>query len=153
MIEYVSLIAQIATGVATLAVAIFLSAQLRLQHKDSAESTRAGLTGGIVQWIGVMITDPGFTSIYLRGIEGDATLNKEEQHRFNVFMVSYFLRIQQLWDYDEKSTDALTYANIILDTGPGVLSWYHDMGRFVLKAGFVEYIDELISKSADRTDG
>ena len=98
MIDYVAVIAQIATGVATLAVAIFLASQLRLQHRDLAESTRTQLTSGIVQWIGLMITDPGFTNIYLRGIEGDHSLDKEEQHRFNVFMVSYFLRIQQLWD-------------------------------------------------------
>ena len=93
-----------------------------------------------------MITDPGFTNIYLRGIEADSTLSKEERHRFNVFMVSYFLRIQQLWDYDKTSSDALTYANIMLGTGPGVLDWYRDMGRFVFKPGFVEYVDKLIGQ-------
>ena len=51
MIDYVAVIAQIATGVATLAVAIFLASQLRLQHRDLAESTRTQLTSGIVQWI------------------------------------------------------------------------------------------------------
>ena len=108
---------------AILAVAIFLPSQLRLQHRDSAESTRTELTSGIVQWIGLMITDHGFTNIYLRGIESDTTSDKEEQHRFNVFMVSYFLRIQQLWDYYRFSTDAVAYANIMLGTGPGVLDW------------------------------
>ena len=147
MIDYIAVIAQIATSVATLAVAIFLASQLRLQHRDSAESTRTELTSGIVQWIGLMITDPGFTNIYLRGIEADTSLDKEEQHRFNVFMVSYFLRIQQLWDYDRFSTDALTYANIMLSTGPGVLDWYRDMGRFVFKPEFVEYMDELIANN------
>ena len=146
MIDYVAVIAQIATGVATLAVAIFLASQLRLQHRDLAESTRTQLTSGIVQWIGLMITDPGFTNIYLRGIEADSSLDKEEQHRFNVFMVSYFLRIQQLWDYDNKSADALTYANIMLGTGPGVLDWYRDMGRFVFNPGFGEYGEEVIEE-------
>lgn len=88
--------------------------------------------------------DHGFTNIYLRGIESDTTSDKEEQHRFNVFMVSYFLRIQQLWDYYRFSTDAVAYANIMLGTGPAVLDWYRDMGRFVFKPGFVEYMDELI---------
>lgn len=150
MLDYIAVIAQIATGIATLAVAIFLASQLRLQHRDSEESTRTQLTSGIVQWIGLMITDPGFTNIYLRGIESDSTLNKEEQHRFNVFMVSYFLRIQQLWDYDEDSSDALTYANIMLGTGPGVVDWYHNMGRFVFKPGFVEYVNELIKPLTHR---
>ncbi len=33
--EQLTIIAQIATGVATLAVAVFLASQLRIQHKDS----------------------------------------------------------------------------------------------------------------------
>ena len=103
MIAYITIVAQIATGIATLAVAVFLASQLRLQHKDSLVATRTELPSGIVQWIGFMITDPGFTHIYLRAIEGDAALSKEERHRFNVFMVSYFLRIQELWDYDNDS--------------------------------------------------
>ena len=33
--EQLTIIAQVATGVATLAVAVFLASQLRIQHKDS----------------------------------------------------------------------------------------------------------------------
>ena len=69
MIEYISIISQTGTGVATLAVAIFLASQLRLQHKDSSQSTKNELTTGIVEWIGLMITDPIFTKIYLKAIE------------------------------------------------------------------------------------
>lgn len=144
MIEYVTIVAQTATGMATLAVAIFLASQLRLQRKDSQIATQTELTSGIVQWIGFMITDPGFTHIYLRAIEGDSTLNKEERHRFNVFMVSYFFRIQQLWEYDKNSDLMMIYANIILGTGPGVVDWYQNMGRFVLVPQFQEFIDGLL---------
>lgn len=146
MIEYVTIVAQTATGMATLAVAIFLAAQLRLQRKDSQIATQTELTSGIVQWIGFMITDPGFTHIYLRAIEGDSSLNKEERHRFNVFMVSYFFRIQQLWEYDDKSDLMMIYANIILGTGPGVVDWYQSMGRFVLVPRFQDFIDGLLDE-------
>ena len=146
MIEYVTIVAQTATGMATLAVAIFLAAQLRLQRKDSQMATQTELTSGIVQWIGFMMTDPVFTHIYLRAIEGDSSLNKEERHRFNVFMVSYFFRIQQLWEYDNKSDLMMIYANIILGTGPGVVDWYQNMGRFVLVPRFQDFIDELLDE-------
>ena len=146
MIEYVTIVAQTATGMATLAVAIFLAAQLRLQRKDSQMATQTELTSGIVQWSGCMITDPVFTHIYLRAIEGDSSLNKEERHRFNVFMVSYFFRIQQLWEYDNKSDLMMIYANIILGTGPGVVDWYQNMGRFVLVPRFQDFIDELLDE-------
>ena len=144
MLDYISIVAQTATGIATLAVAVFLASQLKLQHRDSLVATRTELTSGIVQWIGFMITDPGFTHIYLRAIEGDTALNKEERHRFNVFMVSYFLRIQELWDYDKNSDQVTMYANIMLGTGPGVIDWYQSMGRFVMVPSFTKYIDELI---------
>ena len=52
--DYIAVIAQIATSAATLAVAIFLASQLRLQHRDSAESTRTELTSGIVQWLSLI---------------------------------------------------------------------------------------------------
>ena len=146
MIEYVTIVAQTATGMATLAVANFLAAQLRLQRKDSQMASQTELTSGIVQWIGFMITDPVFTHIYLRAIEGDSSLNKEERHRFNVFMVSYFFRIQQLWEYDNKSDLMMIYANIILGTGPGVVDWYQNMGRFVLVPRFQDFIDELLDE-------
>ncbi len=146
MIEYVTIVAQTATGMATLAVAIFLAAQLRLQRKDSQMATQTELTSGIVQWIGFMITDPVFTHIYLRAIEGDSSLNKEERHRFNVFMVSYFFRIQQLWEYDNNSDLMMIYANIILGTGPGVVDWYQNMGRFVLVPRLQDFIDELLDE-------
>jgi hypothetical protein len=38
--EQVTIIAQVATGVATLAVAAFLASQLRIQHRDSVTSLR-----------------------------------------------------------------------------------------------------------------
>ena len=61
-------------------------------------------------------------------------------------MVSYFFRIQQLWEYDNKSDLMMIYANIILGTGPGVVDWYQNMGRFVLVPRFQDFIDELLDE-------
>ena len=144
MFEYVSIISQTGTAIASLAVEILLVLELRLQHKDSSRATKNELTTGIVDWIGLMITDPIFTKIYLKAIEGKSILPKDEQHRFNVFMVSFFFRIEQLWESDNKSPDVPMYANIMLGTGPGVIDWYQSMGRFVMKPNFRDYIDDLI---------
>ena len=94
-----------------------------------------------------MITDPIFTKIYLKAIEGKAILPKDEQHRFNVFMVSFFFRIEQLWETDNESPDVPMYANIMLSTGPGVIDWYQSMGRYVMKPNFRDYIDGLLEKA------
>ena len=47
MLDYISIVAQTATGIATLAVAVFLASQLKLQHRDSLVATRTELTSGI----------------------------------------------------------------------------------------------------------
>ena len=147
MFEYISVLTQMVTGLGTLAVAAFLASQLRLQISDSSESTRAELTNGISNWISLMISDAGFTNIYLRAIEGKAPLTKDERHRFNAFLVSGFLRIQQLWENDNANSDVQTHVNIMFVTGPGIMTWYQNMGRFVLKQNFVEYVDREIEKN------
>ena len=147
MFEYISVITQMVTALGTLAVAAFLATQLRLQMRDSSEATRAELTNGLSNWISLMISDAEFTNIYLRAIEAKAPLTKDERHRFNAFLVSGFLRIQQLWENDNANSAVQTHVNIMFVTGPGIMTWYQNMGRFVLKQNFVEYVDREIGKN------
>ena len=96
--DNLSTISQIATGLATLAVAVFLASQLRLQHKDSIISMRAGVTNTLTALAEHHISDPTFTNIFLRGIR-DEPLDEEERHRYNMFLNMYFIQCQQMWFY------------------------------------------------------
>lgn len=49
-LEGISIIAQIATGAATLAVATFLASQLRLQHGDSVRETSLNYKSDMMGW-------------------------------------------------------------------------------------------------------
>ena len=93
--EYISLISQSATGLATLAVAVFLASQLRLQHKDSITGLGVGMTQALAELTEVMIKDSEFADIFLRGIEGDPNLSKLETHRFNLYLINYFAQAQR----------------------------------------------------------
>ena len=68
-VEHIALIAQIVTGVATLAVALFLANQLRLQRNDSVRESSlrmmSDMTGLVVD---SQIMNAEFADIYLRAV-------------------------------------------------------------------------------------
>ena len=143
--ELVSILSQTATGIATLAVAAFLSFQLKLQRKESVASAQSELTNGLAEVGRDIYKDSELTDIYLRGITNYETLNKEDKHRFNVMLWSYFMQIQQLWETNHEEDKVKSYANIMLNTGQGIVSWWGNMGRFVYPDEFIIYIDSLLN--------
>ena len=112
--QLVSILAQTATGVATLAVAAFLSFQLRLQRKESVASAQSELTNGLAEIGRDIYKDSELTDIYLRGIVQYEILSKEDKHRFNIMLWSYFMQIQQLWETNYEEDKVRSYANIML---------------------------------------
>ena len=147
--QLVSILAQTATGVATLAVAAFLSFQLRLQRKESVASAQSELTNGLAEIGRDIYKDSELTDIYLRGIVQYEILSKEDKHRFNIMLWSYFMQIQQLWETNYEEDKVRSYANIMLNTGQGIVSWWENMGRFVYPAGFIIYIDSLLDTKSE----
>ena len=146
--ELVSILSQTATGIATLAVAAFLSFQLRLQRKQSVASAQSELTNGLAEVGRDIYKDSELTDIYLRGIGKYETLAKEDKHRFNIMLWSYFMQIQQLWETNHEEDKVKSYANIMLNTGQGIVSWWENMGRFVYPDEFIIYIDSLLRSEA-----
>ena len=142
--ELVSILSQTATGIATLAVAAFLSFQLKLQRKESVASAQSELTNGLAEVGRDIYKDSELTDIYLRGITEYETLTKEDKHRFNIMLWSYFMQIQQLWETNHEEDKVKSYANIMLNTGQGIVAWWENMGRFVYPDEFIIYIDSLL---------
>ena len=140
----ISMIAQLSSSVATFAVAILLLRSLRLQHKDSVTSLGVGMTDSLTELLSIMIKDAEFSDLFLRGVESDGTLNKIETHRYNVFMNVYFLQIQEIWEYDSNSTQSRLLAMAMMQTGPGVHSWFKRVGPILFKPEFVEYVEDEI---------
>ena len=146
-IESLSVLAQIATGIATLAVALFLASQLRLQHKDSVITMRAGATNTLTALAEHHIADSEFTNIFLRGIR-DEDLNEEERHRYNMFLNMYFVQCQQMWIYDKSSEDTWWWFWAMLQTGPGVRKWYREIGSQLLPEELQDWIDRKMLDAA-----
>tara|TARA_B100001142_G_C13791415_1_gene445055 strand:- start:196 stop:489 length:294 start_codon:yes stop_codon:yes gene_type:complete len=67
--EQLAIIAQIVTGIATLAVAMFLASQLWQQHRDSVMSLRLTIGTQVDDMNRSMYTNRDFASIFLLGCE------------------------------------------------------------------------------------
>ncbi len=91
--EIIVAVSQIATGIATLIVALFLAGQLLLQrkqldiaHQDSVREL--GFTARTRQEEVTLarLTDESLLSTYLKADEGLSVLNPAELHKFHAYM-------------------------------------------------------------------
>ena len=78
--EQLTIIAQIVTGIATLAVAMFLASQLRQQHRDSVMSLRLAIGTQVDDMNRSMYTNRDFANIFLLGCEDSGELDKIDRH-------------------------------------------------------------------------
>jgi len=140
-LEGISIIAQIATGAATLAVAIFLASQLRLQHGDSVRETSLNYKSDMMALVlNSQITNAEFSDIYLRGCEDYTSLGKVDMHRFNMFLIMYFNAASSLWVHESGKADPRKTLHNMLQTGPGVVEWWRTIGVQLLDVNFVNFV-------------
>ena len=149
-LEGISIVAQIATGVATLAVAIFLASQLRLQHGDSVRETSLNYKSDMMSLVlESQITNPEFSDIYLRGCEDYTSLGKVDMHRFNMFLIMYFNAASSLWVHESGRADPRKSLHNMLQTGPGVVAWWRATGVHLLDANFVTFVHSELFKNGE----
>ena len=144
--DVITLLFEGGTVIATLALAIFLSFQLRLQHKESTISAQGELTSSLAEITRDVYNSNELTDIYLRGIVNYEALDENEKHRFNILLWTYYMHIQQMWETDIKAEKVDVYTKLMIDTGQGILEWWSKMGRFVYPNEFVLYIDSIIDE-------
>ena len=145
--DVITLLFEGGTVIATLALAIFLSFQLRLQHKESTISAQGELTSSLAEITRDVYNSNELTDIYLRGIVNYEALDENEKHRFNILLWTYYMHIQQMWETDIKAEKVDVYTKLMIDTGQGILDWWSKMGRFLYPEGFVSYVDSIIDKN------
>ena len=145
--DVITLLFEGGTVIATLALAIFLSFQLRLQHKESTISAQGELTSSLAEITRDVYNSNELTDIYLRGIVNYEALDENEKHRFNILLWTYYMHIQQMWETDIKAEKVDVYTKLMIDTGQGILDWWSKMGRFLYPEGFDSYVDSIIDKN------
>ena len=84
--DVITLLFEGGTVIATLALAIFLSFQLRLQHKESTIAAQGELTSSLAEITRDVYNSNELTDIYLRGIVNYEALDEHEPQRFNIWL-------------------------------------------------------------------
>ena len=122
--DVITLLFEGGTVIATLALAIFLSFQLRLQHKESTIAAQGELTSSLAEITRDVYNSNELTDIYLRGIVNYEALDENEKHRFNILLWTYYMHIQQMWETDIKAEKVDVYTKLMIDTGQGIQDWW-----------------------------
>ena len=143
--EQLAIIAQIVTGIATLAVAMFLASQLWQQHRDSVMSLRLTIGTQVDDMNRSMYTNRDFANIFLLGCEDSGELDKIDQHRFNIYMLQYFAQFKDHWENGNDYTNIQRRVKNIFGVGPGVERFWSEIGANLHEGSFDQFIDSAKS--------
>jgi len=133
--EQVTIIAQIVTGAATLAVAVFLASQLRVQHKDSErdfafafENRQQALTVSI-------FADESTRKLYWKALYDWDSLTPEELTSFRFLYEQFYLGSWTAWRLrrDGDNLDRFRHQWKRLLEQSGQRRFYEIYGRDILQ--------------------
>ena len=143
--EQLTIIAQIVTGIATLAVAVFLASQLSQQHRDSQKDIVMRIQDRADTYRVEMFKDPKLATLWNRGQSSYSTLSDEEKEQFGWLCLGLTTIWMNMSEYiDEVGIETETIFKNMLE-GEGMRARLADEKgmRPVLPAKFVAYLDEI----------
>ena len=132
--EQLTIIAQIATGVATLAVAVFLASQLRQQHRD-AEREILYTSNELYTDIMGRIVDSQFAPIWLKGTKDYDSLSEEEEIQFRMWnqisSINQAVNFRAGHEGLDRGIDSRIYEQSrgAMVNWPGIATYYERFGR------------------------
>ncbi len=133
--EQVTIIAQIATGVATLAVAIFLASQLRIQHKDSERDFAFAFENRQQDAILSVYGDESTRKLYWKAATDWDSLTDEEMNSFRFIYQQFYLASWTNWrlrrDGDSLERYRVQWGQLLEYSG--LLRFYEVYGRDLLR--------------------
>jgi hypothetical protein len=147
-------IGSLVSGVAVLVSLIYLAQQTRQNSRHTRALIQQGRASqgqaGIVQWIA---TDPSTAEVYLRGCEGDVTLDRVQFIRFFYMMISAFFAWEDsFYQHREDLVENERHAAMMMTIktilqGPGAIAAWQ-MGRTSFGADFQSFVDGLLSEAS-----
>ena len=147
--EIIGTVAQIVTGLATLALAFFLLNQLRLQRKESTTNLRLTIGTQVNDLFSSVYADRDFANVFLLGTEGEGQLDKIDQHRFNMFMLQYFAQFRDHWENGDDHSNVAARVQAIFGVGSGVSQFWQEIGRNLHSDEFVSFIEQSANQSTE----
>ena len=133
--EQLTIIAQIATGAATLAVAAFLASQLRIQHRDSERDFVFVQENRQQDLIFSVFGDESTRKLYWKALNDWDSLSPEELNSFRFIYQQFYLGSWTSWRMrrDGDNLDRYDYQWRQLLEQPGQRRFYEAFGRDILQ--------------------
>ena len=133
--EQVTIIAQIATGVATLAVAVFLASQLRIQHRDSERDFAFAFENRQQDLIFSVFGDESTRKLYWKAVTQWDSLSGEEMNSFRFIYQQFYLGTWTSWrlrrDGDNLARFRMQWGQLLEHAGQR--RFYEEFGRDILQ--------------------
>jgi len=132
--DQLATVAQLVTGVATLAVAVLLVSQLRQQHRDSEREILYTSQGRMQDLMCTVLTSD-FGPIWARGSQDFDALTPEEQQQFRAFGYSFMTLQNVNAQSGHEGLDRGVASRIEAQTNggwkqwPGLATYYERYGR------------------------
>ena len=154
--DQIATLAQLVTGIATLAVAVLLVSQLKVQHRDSERDFAFANETKQQDLIASWYSDESASNLLWKAYNSYEALAPEEVHRFRLMYQQMYLHQLNAWrlkrDGDDLRRGRLQWERIL--GSPGQRRYLEDWGRPILELDqslceFVENIyQELESQAA-----
>jgi len=133
--EQVTIVAQIATGVATLAVAVFLASQLRIQHRDSERDFAFAFENRQQNLLMSIFTDDSTSDLFWEANINWETLSAKEENRYRGIQQQMYLTSWTAWrmrrDGDNLDRYRMQWGQLLQHSGQR--RFYEKYGREILQ--------------------
>ena len=132
--DQVAIVAQLLTGVATLAVAVFLASQVRVQHRDSERSFAFANETKQQDLLASWYSDESAANLVWKGSNAFESLSPAEVNRYRMMYQQMYLHQLNSWrlkrDGDELTRWRLQWSSILRE--PGQRRYFENWGRNIL---------------------
>ena len=126
-----AIVGQLVTGVATLAVAVFLSSQLRMQHRDSERRFAFANETKQQDLLASWYSDESAANFVWKGSNAFESLSPAETNRYRMMYQQMYLHQLNAWrlkrDGDDLRRWRLQWSNILRE--PGQRRYFEQWGR------------------------
>ena len=127
-------LAQLVTGAATLAVAVFLWNQLKVQHRDSERDFAFANETKQQDLLASWYSDESAANLVWKGANAFESLSPAEVNRYRMMYQQMYLHQLNSWrlkrDGDELTRWRLQWSNILRE--PGQRRYFENWGRNIL---------------------
>ena len=145
--DQIATVAQLVTGIATLAVAVLLVSQLKVQHRDSERDFAFANETKQQDLIASSYSDESASNLLWKAYNSYEALAPEEVHRFRLMYQQMYLHQLNAWrlkrDGDDLRRWRLQWERIL--GSPGQRRYLEDWGRPILELdqSLCEFVEEI----------